>query len=168
MRSPVVTIEPGATIRQAVASMTRNKLRHLPVVEAGRLVGIVTDRDLRQAVFAPIVQERPGVGDDAVDVIPVREVMTWAVVTVRPTTDLRDAARLMHEQKIGALPVTDDERLVGILTESDVLVVLEELLRANVSTVRPLTGVPSTDAYDYGFPEPVRAESGPQDTGPGL
>ena len=115
-----------------------------------------------------IVQERLRVGNYAMDAIPVREVMTWAVVTIRPTTDLRGAARLMHEQKIGALPVTDDERLVGILTESDVLVVLEELLRANVSTVRPLTGVPSTDAYDYGFPEPVCAESGPQDTGPGL
>jgi acetoin utilization protein AcuB len=166
MRSPVVTIAPTATIRQAIASMTRSRLRHLPVVDSGRVVGIVTDRDLRQAVFTPIVQERLGVDSDAVDDIPVREVMTWAVVTVRPTTDLREAARLMHEQKIGAVPVVEGDRLVGILTESDVLAALLEVLRADVTTVRPLAASPSREPYDYGFPEASGGQSGPADDGP--
>ena len=165
MRSPAVTIGPNATVREAVALMTTGKLRHLPVVDADRLVGIVTDRDLRQAVFAPIVQERLGAGGDAVGHILVREVMTWAVVTVRPATDLREAARLMHEQKIGAVPVVEGNRLVGILTESNVLVAFEEALRAQVSTVRPLSARLPAEAYDYGFPAPGGGQPGPDEGG---
>jgi acetoin utilization protein AcuB len=167
MRSPVVTIGPNATVREAVEVMTTGKLRHLPVVDGDRLLGIVTDRDLRQAVFAPIVQERLGAAGDAVGDIAVREVMTWAVITVGPATDLREAARLMHEQKIGALPVVEDARLIGILTESDVLAALEEALRADVSTVRPLSARPSADVYEYGFRDPGGDHPWPEETGPG-
>jgi acetoin utilization protein AcuB len=167
MRSPVVSIGPETTVREAVDLMRARALRHLPVVDpGGRLVGIVTDRDLRQAVFAPVVQERLG-GGDAVGDIPVREVMTWAVVTVRPATDLREAARLMHEQKIGALPVVEGDRLIGILTESDLLAAFEEALRAHVTTVLPLRDEVPAEAYDYGFPEPGRGEPGQETGSPG-
>ncbi|HSF05257.1 MAG TPA: CBS domain-containing protein [Methylomirabilota bacterium] len=155
MRSPVVTIGPEAAVRDAAELMIAGKIRHLPVVEAGgRLIGIVTDRDLRQVLFSSAGQERLRLGVEAVGDLAVRDVMTWAVVTVGPGTDVRAAARLMHEQKIGALPVTEDGRLVGILTESDVLATLEEALRAQVTTVRPFGGRPSAEAYDHGFPEP--------------
>lgn len=103
MRSPVATIGPQAPVRDAADLMSTRKIRHLPVVDAsGRLVGIVTDRDLRQVVFSPAVQERLPLGIEAVGDIAVRDVMTWAVITVGPATDVRGAARLMHEQKIGA------------------------------------------------------------------
>jgi CBS domain-containing protein len=79
---------------------------------------------------------------------------------VRPDTDLRAAARLMRERKIGALPVTDDGVVVGILTETDVLAVIDTLLGARLTTVRPLDAEPGVAApYDYGFPIP-----GPGDT----
>jgi hypothetical protein len=71
----------------------------------------------------------------------------------------------MHEQKIGALPVTKDGRLVGILTESDVLAAFEEVLRSQVTTVSPLRAGPSAEPYDYGFAEPRGDEAEPE-TGP--
>jgi acetoin utilization protein AcuB len=166
MRSPVATIRADAPIRNAVELMRLREIRHLPVVDAdGRLVGIATDRDLRQAVFAPAVQERLDVG--AVQDIAIREVMTWAVITVGPAADIREAARLMHEQKIGALPVAQDGRLVGILTESDVLGAFEEVLRSQVTTVSPLRAGPSAEPYDYGFAEPRGGESEAETGTPG-
>jgi CBS domain-containing protein len=68
----------------------------------------------------------------------------------------------MHEQKIGALPVTEDGRLVGILTESDVLATLEEVLKFQVTTVRPLLDAAPGKAYDYGFPEAGGGELEPE------
>jgi acetoin utilization protein AcuB len=142
--------------------MRARRIRHLPVVDrGGRLLGIVTDRDLRQVIFSPAMQARLSAGGDAVD-IAIRDVMTWAVITVTPSTDIRGAARLMHEQKIGALPVTEDGRLVGILTESDVLTTLEEILKFQVTTMRPLLDAAPGEAYDYGFPEPGGGDVEPE------
>jgi acetoin utilization protein AcuB len=160
MRSPVITIGLDASVRDAVALMRLEQLRHLPVVEAGgRLVGIVTDRDLRQVVFDPAMEARLDRGAEVVGDIPIRDVMTWAVITIASSTDIRDAARLMHEQKIGALPVTDDGRLVGILTESDVLAVFDEVLTSHVTTVRPLRDMAPAPPYEYGFPDPDQSEA---------
>lgn len=120
-RSPA-TIHSDALVAGAAALMRARRLRHLPVVDrGGRLVGIVTDRDLRQVVFDRAMQERLGELADRLRTLTVREIMTWGVLTVRPGTEIREAARLMHEQKIGALPVVDRDRVVGILTESDVV-----------------------------------------------
>ncbi len=129
MSRGVVTIHSDALVRGAASLMRSRRIRHLPVVDReGRLVGIVTDRDLRQVIFDPAIQERLGVDPRALDTLQVREVMTWGVVTVRPESDLAHAARLMHELKVGALPVVDHGRVVGILTESDVVKALEEVL----------------------------------------
>jgi acetoin utilization protein AcuB len=127
-RSPA-TIHADALAGGAVDMMRRRRIRHLPVVDReGRLVGIVTDRDLRQLVFDPDVQARLARATDALRDITVREVMTWGAVTVTPATSIQDAARLMHERKVGALPVVDGDRVVGILTERDVLRTFRELL----------------------------------------
>jgi CBS domain-containing protein len=163
MRSPVATVSPDAPVHDAAALMRARRIRHLPVVDAaGRLLGIVTDRDLRQVIFNPAMQERLGAGGEAPADIAIRDAMTWAVITVTPSTDIRGAARLMHEQKIGALPVTEDGRLVGILTESDVLATLEEVLKFQVTTVRPLLDAAPGKAYDYGFPEAGGGELEPE------
>jgi acetoin utilization protein AcuB len=80
----------------------------------GRLVGIVTDRDLRQVIFDPDIHAQLGAIPKALNILAVREVMTWGVVSVRPDSDLREAARVMHTHKIGALPVVNHGRVVGI------------------------------------------------------
>jgi CBS domain-containing protein len=166
-RDPVVV---GADAPIAVATdllRTRN-IRHLPVVDGdGRLIGIVTDRDLRQVVFDPRVQDLLGDATLVLRALTVGEVMTWGVVSVRADADLRAAARLMREGKIGALPVVDDGRVVGILTESDVLGAVDKLLGARLATIRPLAAPPGpAEPYDYGFPIPGPADARPDTEAP--
>lgn len=157
-RDPVV-VRAEAPVAVAVHLLRTRKIRHLPVVDAGGLlVGVVTDRDLRPVVFDPRIVDAPGDAALTLATLTVREVMTWGVVSVRPDTDLRAAARLMRERKIGALPVVEDRRVVGILTETDVLTAIDTLLGARVTTIRPLDTAPDVSTpYDYGFPVPADA-----------
>jgi CBS domain-containing protein len=116
------TIHSDALARGAADMMRTRRIRHLPVVDrGGRLVGIVTDRDLRQVVFDPALRARAGGLAEALQTMTVRDVMTWAVLTVRADTPLREAARIMREQKIGALPVVQAGKVVGVISEIDVL-----------------------------------------------
>ncbi len=122
MSRPAVTIRWGALIGAAWNQMRTRKIRHLPVVdEQENLVGIVTDRDLRQVIFDPSIQEELGNIPRALNLLTVREIMTWGVVTVHAMTEIRQAARIMREQKVGALPVVVGSKVVGILTERDVI-----------------------------------------------
>jgi acetoin utilization protein AcuB len=117
-----VTIAPEAPLAAALAVMRQHEIRHLPVVDLdGRFVGIVTDRDLRQVIFDPDIHAQLEAMPKALNILAVREVMTWGVISLRPDSDLREAARVMHTHKIGALPVVNHGRVVGILTESDVV-----------------------------------------------
>jgi len=110
MSRPAITVRQDADFQKALALMQEKQLRRLPVVDdAGRLVGIVVERDLLVAAMR-YLQARVEVGD----------IMTRNVVTVGPETDLVDVARTMLERKIGGLPVLDDGRVVGMITESDI------------------------------------------------
>jgi acetoin utilization protein AcuB len=133
MTRSVTTIQSSALVRGAGEMMKTRKIRHLPVVDQeGGLVGIVTDRDLRHVVFDPALLGRAPDLARALDTMTVGEVMTVGVITARPGTDLRQAAGLMHERKIGALPVVEGDRVVGILTESDVLKAFIGIIGAGV------------------------------------
>jgi acetoin utilization protein AcuB len=119
MTSPVRVIAPGTSVRAAQAMMMGWNIRRLPVVEDGRLVGIVTQGDLRES--------RP-LHSDSLNPFAwraeraVSSVMTSDPITVTPTTTVSAAARLMVDQKIGGLPVLDAAgTLVGIITESDLI-----------------------------------------------
>jgi len=142
MKHPVVTVKPHDSIRHAREIMEQQRINQLPVVVDGRLVGIVTDRDLRDAF--PSIFERPGGnGPQAVadpKLIPVEDVMTANVLTLAPDGRVQDAARLMRKERIGAIPIVARERLVGILTRSDVLeafLALAELTGARPPAARP-------------------------------
>jgi CBS domain-containing protein len=160
MTTPAVVIAASAPVGRAVATMKQAGVRHLPVLGPDEsLVGIVTDRDLRQLVFDPSIQERLGAAAGALEDLTVRDVMTWGVVAARPDMSIREAARVMYERKVGALPVVERGRVVGMLTERDVLRALDAILRGHVDRVRPM---PATEgeatAYDFGFPEPLWGE----------
>ena len=86
-----------------------------------RLVGIATDRDWRHVIFGPALLDRAPAPGDALRTLTVGEVMTAAVITVRSRAEIRGAARLTPEGKIGALPVGDGDRFVDIVMETDVL-----------------------------------------------
>jgi acetoin utilization protein AcuB len=122
MTRTVVTVRRDATATTAWALMKVRRFRHLPVVDdRGRLVGIVSDRDLTQV---PSTQTPAGQGVPTD--MPVERIMTAVIVSVRPDDDVAEAARLMWEHKIGALPVVENGRLVGIVTEIDLLRMLAQ------------------------------------------
>jgi CBS domain-containing protein len=161
MTRPAVTIRDDASVRAAIEVMKTRKIRHLPVVSTqDRLVGIVTDRDLRQMLFDPVVQEQLHEAGARITERPIREVMTWGVVAVTPESGIRQAARIMYEQKIGAVPVIEGGRVVGMLTERDVLRAFAAMVREGVTSVQPLEAPASGEPYEYGFTEQLWDEPG--------
>ena len=90
-------------------------------------MGIVTDRDLRQILFAPAMRTRASGAESLAEQLTVEEIMTSPAVTTTPYAELAEAATVMHERKIGALPVVESRRVVGILSEIDVLKAFAEL-----------------------------------------
>ena len=121
MQSQVVTIAPQTTLPEAVRLTRQRGIRHLPVLEGGELVGIVSDRDLKQAMASPATSLEARELTYLLDRLTMAEVMTRPVITVAPMVPVEEAARVMVREKISALPVTEEGRLVGIVTETDVL-----------------------------------------------
>jgi acetoin utilization protein AcuB len=119
----LVTVAHDAGLGTAENLMRTRRIRHLPVLDrARRLVGILTDRDLRRALLDPALHERSGQLSSTLERVKVRDVMTIGALAVRPEMDVREAARMMHERDIGALPVVADaNRVVGMLTATDVM-----------------------------------------------
>ncbi|MBI2156644.1 MAG: CBS domain-containing protein [Candidatus Rokubacteria bacterium] len=121
MRRDVVTASPKTTLPTALALVQRRGIRHLPVVEDGSLVGIVSDRDLKRAMASSATSLERHELAYLLDRLTLAEFMTRAVMTVAPSFPVEEAARLMVKEKVSALPVTEGGRLVGIVTETDVL-----------------------------------------------
>jgi acetoin utilization protein AcuB len=123
----VASLLPGDTAGEALALCRERRIRHLPVLEGGSLVGIVSDRDLRSAT--------PAFGDSAraaaLAEVRVGDVMVREVVTARPDDPIDAAANTMREKKINGLPVLEEGELVGILTSSDVMESLVYMLGAH-------------------------------------
>ena len=121
MQTAVITITPKTTLPEAMRLVSHRGIRHLPVVEDDRLLGIVSDRDLKRAMASPATSLESHELRYLLDTLTVDEIMTRAVVTVGRTFPIEGAARLMLTEKISALPVTERGRLIGIVTETDVL-----------------------------------------------
>jgi len=116
-----ITVLPGTSIFAARDQMAKKRIRHLLVTEYDALVGIVTDRDIRLNLPSPATSLSVWELNYLLHRLTVGEVMTRAVVTIEPDRDARHAAWTMIDHKIGALPVLQGGRLVGILTESDLV-----------------------------------------------
>lgn len=123
-----VTVTPRNAIRTAINLMREGGYRRLPVVDRGRLVGIITDRDLRRAANSPFVVREQWYDNFILDHIEVGSCMTPNPLTIEPTASIAEAARLMRNHKIGGLPVIADGHLLGIITETDLLDFLIEIL----------------------------------------
>lgn len=124
MKGSVRVIGPRDSVRRARSLLEQYRINQLPVVDDGRLVGIVAERDLRAASpdvdeLADVLPEREGVPRP--DRIPIETVMTRQVVVLRPEDTVEDAARLMRTRRIAAIPIVDGERVVGIVTRGDVI-----------------------------------------------
>jgi len=121
MTKSVFTIKPKDTLKQAHEVMTKHRINQLPVVIDDKVVGIVTDRDVREAYPSSVRLMRGKDIDDFAESHIVEEVMTFNVVTISPQASLREAAQHVRKQRFGALPVVEHGKLVGIITRSDLL-----------------------------------------------
>ena len=121
MTRSLVTATPDTTVTDARALMARERIRHLLVTDGSRLVGIVTDRDIRLNLASPATSLSVWELNFLLARLTVGQVMTKSLLVVDPDRDAREAARIMLDHRIGALPVLDAGRLVGILTESDLV-----------------------------------------------
>lgn len=125
-KSPVVAT-PTTSIKGAWKLLQDRRIRHLPVLDQGKLVGIVTDRDLRRVLPSPATSLEIHELNYLLDKIAVREVMTKDVITTAPSTPIATAARTLLRNRIGAIPVMEGATLVGILSQTDVLEALTAL-----------------------------------------
>lgn len=121
MQTKLYTVTPETTLPEALRLTGQRGVRHLPVLDRERLVGILSDRDLKRAMASPATSLEAHELTYLLDRLRVGEIMTRAIITIGPTSPIEDAARLMMLEKIGALLVTEGERLIGLVTETDVL-----------------------------------------------
>jgi acetoin utilization protein AcuB len=122
MTGAVITAPPWMPILEARNLMVKERIRHLPVrAPGGELLGMITDRDIRLNLPSQATSLSVWEINHLLAKLTVDEVMTQAVITVGPDRPAREAARLMVEHQIGALPVADGGCLVGIVTETDLL-----------------------------------------------
>jgi acetoin utilization protein AcuB len=124
------TVAPGDSLAHAMRLTREHRIRHLPVVENGELVGILSDRDIRLAMPSPLTVED---ADRAafLERTKISEVMTRDVITAGPLDSVEDAAQQMCRRRIGALPVVDAHgRLLGLVSETDILHAFAEVLSA--------------------------------------
>lgn len=121
MTTQVFTVTPEESIADTMALMREKKISRMPVVEKGKLVGFVTDGDLREVSPSPATTLSIFELNYLIAKTPIREVAFKKVVTCHPDTKIEDAALLMRDHKIGGLPVVEDGKVVGIITGSDIL-----------------------------------------------
>jgi acetoin utilization protein AcuB len=136
------TVEPDATLDEALGLMRTLRVRHLPVVDGRRLVGIVTWTDLVGAFPVPGKGRRAANGNALLHNAQVKDVMTKDPLTVSPDAPVETAARTLRERKIGSLPVVERQMLVGIVTESDLFDALVHLLGGDIRGVRMTVDFP--------------------------
>jgi CBS domain-containing protein len=115
------TLDRNETLDIPDTIMNLGRIRHMPVVEDGRVVGILSQRDLFRSALIVALGFGRKTTSALIKTIRVKEVMTKPAITITADAAVSDAARLMIEKKIGCLPVVENERLVGLITETDIL-----------------------------------------------
>ncbi|MER2598100.1 MAG: CBS and ACT domain-containing protein [Caldilineales bacterium] len=143
MSHPVLTVSPDMSALDAQAFMRREHIRRAPVIQNGKLVGIVTEGDLLNA--SPTQATLLSVWEISylVSKIKVSQVMSKNVTTISEDTPIEEAARVMIDNKVGGLPVTLDGKVVGMITETDLFKIMLEMMGARQTGVRVSVLVPN-------------------------
>ncbi|MBX6396558.1 MAG: CBS domain-containing protein [Alicyclobacillaceae bacterium] len=132
MTRDVITVTPDTPLTEALQLIRRHRIRHFPVMDGLKLVGIVSDRDMRDV--CPSILDPDW--DSKVRSILIRDCMKSDVITAHPWDFVEDAAAEMYRQRVGCLPIVEDSRLVGILTERDIFHTLIEMMGVLVPSSR--------------------------------
>lgn len=129
MTTELTTLEADAKLLDAALLMRSSGFRHLPVVKDGRLVGLLSDRDVQRASPSMFSNISPEEYNRLFETTPIEKVMAKEPVSVSPDTTVAEVVRLMHQHKYGSVPVVEgDQQLVGIVTTTDMLRILSDLL----------------------------------------
>ena len=121
MQEKVVTISAGDSLSTVEDIMTLGGVRHMPVVRGGRLVGVVSERDLLRASLSNLTEFGTAQRRAFLQVVEITRVMSQPPIVIDPAASVEEAARVMADRKIGCLPVVKGNDLVGMITETDVL-----------------------------------------------
>jgi CBS domain-containing protein len=127
MTKEVTTLERNDSLQLVKDIMTLGRVRHFPVIDDGKLVGVVSQRDLYKASLGSVMKYGEKAQRAFLEGIAVKEVMNEPPITVAPHTSVQEAARLMMEKKIGCLPILEGAELVGLVTETDMLKLVAEM-----------------------------------------
>jgi CBS domain-containing membrane protein len=127
MTSEVTTLGRNDSLQLAKDIITLGRVRHFPVLDDGKVVGVVSQRDLYRASLGSVMKYGEKAQQAFLEGIAVKEVMSDPPLTIAPHASVQEAARLMMEKKIGCLPVLEGSKLVGIVTESDMLKLVAEM-----------------------------------------
>jgi len=122
MVKEVATLDINDELSLANDIMRLGRIRHLPVVDGSRLAGIISERDLFRSSLAQALGYGTKASRDLMKDLHIKDIMVSEVTTVSPETNLCAAVQIMVDKKIGCLPVVENERLVGLITETDILV----------------------------------------------
>ncbi|NOY99014.1 MAG: CBS domain-containing protein [Chloroflexi bacterium] len=136
MSHPVISLSPDMPIHDALNLFKQERIRRAPVVKDGKLVGIVSDKDLLNATPSPVSSLSVWEMNYLLSKVTIAEVMTSKVTTVTYDTPIEQAARIMADNKIGGLPVMRDGRVIGIITETDLFKIFTELMGARETGIR--------------------------------
>jgi acetoin utilization protein AcuB len=143
MKHPVLTITPEVPVQEALLRMKKEKVRRYPVVDKrGKLIGIVTESDLLNASPSEATTLSVWEINSLLSRITVERVMAKNVLTVKADDTIEEAARIMADSKVGGLPVLRGEKIVGMITETDLFNIFIEMLGARVPGVRVTVQVP--------------------------
>jgi acetoin utilization protein AcuB len=117
----MVTISETDTLSTVEDIMTLGHVRHMPVVRGGKLVGVVSERDLLRASLSNLTAFGSEERRAFLQVVEIARVMSTPAITIALESTVEEAALVMAERKIGCLPVVEESELIGIITETDVL-----------------------------------------------
>ncbi|SHF79757.1 acetoin utilization AcuB family protein [Ornithinibacillus halophilus] len=131
MNRNVVTLGPTATIAEALHLLQENRIRHIPIIDENRsVIGIVSDRDVRDASPSVLVKD----SDQAILQSEIQTIMSHPVITVHPLDFVEEIARIFYDEEFASLPVVSDNKLIGIVTEKDMLYTLIQLTGTHVQS----------------------------------
>lgn len=128
MSKALTTLDESAHLIDAALILRRTGFRHLPIVSGERLVGLITDRDVYRFAPSLLTDITPEEYNRVFETTPIQRVMTREVITVHPDTPVQQAVALLHHKKLGCLPVVEENRLVGMITVTDMLEILNRVL----------------------------------------
>jgi acetoin utilization protein AcuB len=142
MSRPVICVSPEDSINEVLAMFRNEHIRRAPVMREGKLVGIVSERDLLNASPSSATTLSVWEMNYLISKVKVKDVMTKKIITVDADTPIEEAARIMADKKIGGLPVMSSDKVVGMITETDLFKILLELMGARQKALRVTATVP--------------------------